>query len=376
MHQDSFQINGKQWCFSIHISKASHDLWLALGEAKAKCEQLATTLLPPDLSVNLHQIILQKLSAQHVTHAYPAQAVKNIVTAANQILDEAEEKSSQPITIDDLCRYNFESLKCVPYEPQAIPGKVRRHNVTVHRYKPSEWEDCPRLVQQLCDWLNADNFCTPALSGIQLGLLKAIMAHVYIALIHPFGDGNGRTARLLEFRLLIEAGVPAPACHLLSNAYNRDRAAYYNRLGDATRSGCHDQFILYALNGFIGEIDIQLDLIRGHQLTEAWQSYACSTIGDMMSRTSRRQFSLILALAHHDEWIPACDIPSINAHLGKAFRQARRGTCADDIKRLEGLGLIEVSARGVRAHKQIVLAFLPRGRHGQFERTINKTVSL
>ncbi len=38
-----------------------------------------------------------------------------------------------------------------------------------------------------------------------------------MAWIHPFGDGNGRTARLLEFLILARCGmVPLPAAHLLS----------------------------------------------------------------------------------------------------------------------------------------------------------------
>jgi Fic/DOC family len=41
-------------------------------------------------------------------------------------------------------------------------------------------------------------------------LVKAILAHLYIAWIHPFGDGNGRAARLMELRILLEAGVPMP----------------------------------------------------------------------------------------------------------------------------------------------------------------------
>ncbi|MBW2661693.1 MAG: Fic family protein, partial [Deltaproteobacteria bacterium] len=37
--------------------------------------------------------------------------------------------------------------------------------------------------------------------------------------MHPFGDGNGRTARLLEFEALLSSGVPAPSSQLLSNHY-------------------------------------------------------------------------------------------------------------------------------------------------------------
>lgn len=54
-------------------------------------------------------------------------------------------------------------------------------------------------------------------------IFKAVVAHLYLAWIHPVGDGNGRTARLVEFQILLSSGVPSPAAHLLSNHYNQTR---------------------------------------------------------------------------------------------------------------------------------------------------------
>ena len=67
-------------------------------------------------------------------------------------------------------------------------------------------------------------------------VIQAIVAHVYIAMIHPFGDGNGRTARLIEFYILLRAGLPDMASHILSNHYNDTRQEYYRRL-DQMRPG-------------------------------------------------------------------------------------------------------------------------------------------
>lgn len=69
-----------------------------------------------------------------------------------------------------------------------------------------------------------------------MAILKAIAAHLYLAWIHPF-DGNGRTARLMELRLLLAAGVTTPATHLLSNHYNLTRGEYYRQLDAASRTG-------------------------------------------------------------------------------------------------------------------------------------------
>jgi len=81
--------------------------------------------------------------------------------------------------------------------------------------------------------------------------------------IHPFGDGNGRTARLVEFQILLQAGIPSPAAHLLSNHYKQTRTEYYRQLATASRSGGNIlPFIEYAVGGFVDGLKEQLALIR------------------------------------------------------------------------------------------------------------------
>ena len=74
----------------------------------------------------------------------------------------------------------------------------------------------------MCDWLNSNEWerVFGRNNVILTGIIKAIVAHLYIAWIHPFGDGNGRTARLLELQILLNSNIPTPAAHLLSNHYN------------------------------------------------------------------------------------------------------------------------------------------------------------
>ena len=85
------------------------------------------------------------------------------------------------------------------------------------------------------------------------GLTRALPAHLYIAWIHPFADGNGRTARLVEYQLLAGSGlVPTPAVHLLSNHYNLTRSYYYRVLDRSSRIRPWSpvEFIAYAVDGF------------------------------------------------------------------------------------------------------------------------------
>lgn len=61
-------------------------------------------------------------------------------------------------------------------------------------------------------------------------LEKAIHAHLGIARVHPFNDGNGRTSRLIQDTILKEKGLPLPMIPLY------ERPEYIQKIGDAISS--------------------------------------------------------------------------------------------------------------------------------------------
>jgi Fic family protein len=84
-------------------------------------------------------------------------------------------------------------------DPEAA-GRYRRHQRMIAGSPlvlPSPFE-IPALMGDLAVWLGA----APA------GPETAFAAHARLVAIHPFSDGNGRTARLLMNLLLIQAGYP------------------------------------------------------------------------------------------------------------------------------------------------------------------------
>ena len=115
-------------------------------------------------------------------------------------------------TPERICRFNGLVLAGLEVDEDTRPGEVRRHSVGVAGYPGAPAEDCPELLARLCDWLNGPDFRpTDRSMTFALLLFKAVLAHLDIAWIHPFGDGNGRTARLAEFQWLVQSGlVPNP----------------------------------------------------------------------------------------------------------------------------------------------------------------------
>jgi len=106
----------------------------------------------------------------------------------------------------------------------------------VVEYMPPKTEEVPQLVREFIDWLNLDKSW-----GLNPVLLAGIV-HYEIARIHPFIDGNGRTARLLATTILYLSDFDHRRIFALDDYYDRDRQAYYAALkmaqiadGDITR---------------------------------------------------------------------------------------------------------------------------------------------
>lgn len=81
-------------------------------------------------------------------------------------------------------------------------------------------------------------------------LIQALALHYHFAAIHPFLDGNGRTARALEALVLQRSGLRDALFIAMSNYYYDEKASYLAELGNVRASG-HDltPFLIFGLRG-------------------------------------------------------------------------------------------------------------------------------
>ncbi len=90
-------------------------------------------------------------------------------------------------------------------------------------------------------------------------VIVAAIAHMEIAAIHPFNDGNGRTARALSTLILYQRGYDFRRLFALEDYYNTDRPEYYKaiNLGKTyeERRGDLTSWLEYFVKGFKKEID-------------------------------------------------------------------------------------------------------------------------
>lgn len=92
-------------------------------------------------------------------------------------------------------------------------------------YMPPEAKDVPGLMRELVGWVNESiakrELPVPLVAGI---------AHYQYATIHPYYDGNGRTARLLATLILHRGGYGLKGIYSLDAYYARNLAGYYQAL--------------------------------------------------------------------------------------------------------------------------------------------------
>lgn len=90
-------------------------------------------------------------------------------------------------------------------------------------YMPPEANDMPELMTELTKWIQSakEEIPVPVIAGI---------AHYQLVTIHPFYDGNGRTARTLATWILYKEGYDLGKFYALEEFYSEDLEGYYEAL--------------------------------------------------------------------------------------------------------------------------------------------------
>lgn len=91
-------------------------------------------------------------------------------------------------------------------------------------YMPPEASDVPRLMNELVNWVSwAEK------TGVPVSLVAGLLHYQFVT-IHPYYDGNGRTARLLATFILQRGGYGLQGFFSLEEFHARDLLAYYRAL--------------------------------------------------------------------------------------------------------------------------------------------------
>ncbi len=373
--------------FRLDLEKAPWKFWNHVGEAHSKCRHLSKTPLPPALAGKMERVYLAKgarasaaiegnsLNEEQAVAAvegklevpqsqeYLQQELENVIHALAAIEVDVHRDEKFEVTPAKLCALNAQVLDGLDVEDHVLPGEFRTTGIVVGNvYQGAPARDCDFLIAAMCDWLNGADFRRDGedhAKDFLHAFLRAVIAHVYIAWVHPFGDGNGRTARLVEFGILTAAGIPSVAAHLLSNHYNATRTNYYRQLEHASKSGGDlIPFLGYAAEGFVGQLQQQLSDVHELIVRATWVNYVHSMFPDR-TVTARRRRDLVLALKP-DAYTRRAELSGLTPGLAEAYASKGSKTVTRDLNAIGRLELIERAPKGIRARRELMLSFLPR----------------
>lgn len=174
-------------------------------------------------------------------------------------------------------------------------------------------------------------------------IIQAVAVHYHIGAMHPFDDGNGRTARALEAFMLRSAGVNDVVMISLSNYYYEHQEEYRSALHQSRQRG-HDitPFLMFALNAITDRCNALSNEITENHRRILFREFARSLFGKLRSRRRRvlaeRQLQILNVLLDDD----SIDLRKLMGHQLPHYGQLKHPALAlvRDIIGLSRLGAI------------------------------------
>ena len=230
---------------------------IAARAALAALEQAARNIPNPTVLINSIPILEAQASSE----------IENIVTTTDELFKYAHDDAgaADPATREAL-RYRtalntgFEFVRTRPVgvriahdvcsliklrdmplrdEPGTFIGNPVTHEAV---YTPPVGRAV--IEEKLRNWeqyLNDDSDVDP--------LVRMAVSHYQFEAIHPFADGNGRTGRVLNVLVLVDAGLLSQPILYLSRYVIQNKSSYYSLLQGVTSDGDWEAWILFMLEG-------------------------------------------------------------------------------------------------------------------------------
>lgn len=127
------------------------------------------------------------------------------------LMKKALEMKNESLSIELILSFH-EIATTGAIENNAVCGEFRqtddiyvRNHLQEVIYTPPKAEELYDLMSDLCNFVNTRHDCEEGEFFIH-PVIKAILLHFFIGFIHPFGDGNGRTARALFYWFMMKSG--------------------------------------------------------------------------------------------------------------------------------------------------------------------------
>ena len=229
---------------------------IGANAALAQLDQAAVSIPNPTVLINTIPLLEAQASSE----------IENIVTTTDALFRHLDnDAGADPATKETLryrtaLRVGFERtvergltkatasavcsmIKGLDMDLRALPGTRIGNPVTGEiTYSPPEGREL--IAEKVGEWerfIHADDGMDP--------LVRMAAAHYQFEAIHPFSDGNGRTGRILNVLMLVDAGLLRHPLLYLSRYIIETKNDYYRLLQGVAAEGAWEPWLLYILRG-------------------------------------------------------------------------------------------------------------------------------
>ena len=242
------------------------------------------------------------------------------------------------LTFQELVTKNISDSEDISGKIRSAPVKVGDESHGGTYRPPTKSSDIKKLLSMYFEFLNSKEIL--ALDPI----IRAALAHYHLALIHPFKDGNGRTARFLEAYIIQSAGIKYIPV-LLSNYYYRHMDDYYWAFSLSEKNKERDitPFIEFVYKGVVDSLlymkEYTYAFIRVVFLQQHYSNLKTNGI------VSPRQYNLLMTWLSYPQSISFADIMT-NPQFLIIYTKVSPRTVQRDLKKLTAMNLLKKNEDG------------------------------
>jgi hypothetical protein len=195
-------------------------------------------------------------------------------------------------------------------------------------YRGPAGEDVPALMGEVVAWLGDAEGVHP--------VVRAAMAHLNVISVHPFHDGNGRVARIVQSLVLAREGLLSPEFSSIEEYLGKNTPAYYAALRD-TQGGSYQpdrdalDWVRFCIEAHIAQARGRLDQIE--EAAARWEQ--------LEREVADRGWPERFVIALEQSLIGGADRAGYGEEAGVS-----PATVSADLRRLLDSGLVEQRGRG------------------------------
>ncbi|HSS05002.1 MAG TPA: Fic family protein [Solirubrobacterales bacterium] len=221
------------------------------------------------------------------------------------------------------------------FQRDKSPGQWRGGPIAVTErdgtlaYRASDAEEVSALMAEVVRWLREDD-------DDQNVVVRAAMAHLHVVSVHPFRDGNGRVARIVQSLVLAREGLISPEFSSIEEYLGRNTSAYYAALKQA-QGGSYQPgrdtsgWVAFCVDAHLAQARQRLEQIKA----------AATRWGCLESLVAERGWPERLVIALDQSLTGGTE----RGTYGKEAAVSR-ATASADFRRLLDAGLVDQRGRG------------------------------